>query len=728
MKQLQEVLGLSDVDAAYEIANEATPLFQATALASIEKVLSRSWTASQAWSTMEKRREELLIATESSKELIASMVMQALGRPLEEANKFSKVNNEAAAFDQLTDAIEAKETLISILGLSGWEDFDNFDQSFCNPWDKKSANGFLNSEERIKMYRTYLTRSFRKMEDGKISDEAYNRILEVKGLLGISDDQAQVESRRAFGPELNRVMQTATDEIVQDYTPELAKNMEVKIKAVVDNLRLGDDFVREVGATFYTKAVETVSQKSPGGLPSAEDFKALEALLSLFHLDKDEVTETHMEYFGSVYRKSVLEAMGSTGLISPEIQEALDKLKERLGVSEADCRKLFLEAVEEKMTPRAKWIGSEMERLMLDQKQLSQRRGKDLGEDMFQTGKGADGVLGLGAEINIMGDIMNLIDFYNGNKVTEEVEVTTNDPETGKETTSTETVYPVTALGCGAVDQELAELLYRQFVVGGFQAQGEKAARYEKNRAAFGGILGLDKSKIEDINSNIASTVYDNFVSNAMKTKGSLDQQDMMFLANIQAKLSITADEGEKMLKSTQKKILSEEIEAIMDAPSPEALKAFREKCNSMGVNLIEDVGISKTRLTRMFEAEITPALKSGDINANDCELLTEVQESLGMETDECESLFEAVLLRLSKAAFELIKGELLRGREENTVDLIKELVRYAAFNEGDLSLTADEALAYQIYNVYDNTDHSDEDKTEVDKNRQLLKTTFGLP
>jgi hypothetical protein len=96
-----------------------------------------------------------------------------------------------------------------------------------------------------------------------------------------------------------------------------------------------------------------------------------------------------MEYFGSVYRKSVLEAMGSTGVIRPEFREPLDKLAQRLGVSEANTKEIFLEAVEEKMVPMVEWIVSESERTQLTQQQLSQRRKKDMGEDLFQTGKGA---------------------------------------------------------------------------------------------------------------------------------------------------------------------------------------------------------------------------------------------------------------------------------------------------------------------------------------------------
>ena len=98
---------------------------------------------------------------------------------------------------------------------------------------------------------------------------------------------------------------------------------------------------------------------------------------------------SHMEYFGSVYRKSVLEAMGSTGVIRPEFREPLDELRDRLGVSEDNTKEIFLDAVKDKMVPMVEWIVSEFERTQLTQKQLSQRRKKDMGEDLFQTGKGA---------------------------------------------------------------------------------------------------------------------------------------------------------------------------------------------------------------------------------------------------------------------------------------------------------------------------------------------------
>lgn len=390
LDQLGEILGLTEKDIEYEISAEATPLYQATALAAMKSVLSGAKTSDQAWEEMEAREEELLLAESSSKELLSSMVMQALGGPLEETNKFAKVNNEAAVYDNLLETLEAKKALISILTKSGWDEFEKFDETFCDPWDRTSANGFLRSEERIKIYRIFLTRSVRKSEDGKISDEMFKSIAEVKGLLGISDDQAEVEARGAFGPELQKACLRALTEIMADYTPELAKNMQKDIDSVMESYLLKKDFLQELGASYYSKAVSQVSQKSPAGIPTNELNEALEALRTMYNLDVEDTFPSHMEYFGAVYKKSILEAMGSTGVIRPEFRDALNDLRARLGVREEDTKELFLEAVEEKMVPMVEWINSEMERTMMSQQQLAQRRGKDMGQDMFQSGKSAD--------------------------------------------------------------------------------------------------------------------------------------------------------------------------------------------------------------------------------------------------------------------------------------------------------------------------------------------------
>ena len=83
------------------------------------------------------------------------------------------------------------------------------------------------------------------------------------------------------------------------------------------------------------------------------------------------------------------------------------------------------------------------------------------------------------------------------------------------------------------------------------------------------------------------------------------------------------------------------------------------------------------------------------------------------------------MISRLSKRRFGDISRELLRGRDGNVAEHITELIRYAAFVDGDLGLDVDEAMANQIVNIYDSMDHSDDDNAELHKN--LLAVAVGL-
>jgi len=368
---------------------------------------------------------------------------------------------------------------------------------------------------------------------------------------------------------------------------------------------------------------------------------------------------------------------------------------------------------------------------MLTADQLAKKRDKDFGEDYFKTGKGASGTLGLGSKANIMTDCMNLVDFYKENGIAEKQEIP--DPKNATETI-TQTIYPITALASGAIKSnptELSELLYRQFVVGSFTTQDTtQAARYESARADFGGIVGLSTEKMTETTDGIGRQVYENFIGNAMRTKGALDQQDMMYLANIQSKLNLAEDTSETMLAETQKKILSEEANALLDSGDdapPAAVKAFREKCNGMGVDLEADVGIGKPRLSRMFEAEVSPGLSDGSITIETADVLVEIQDSLGLTAEEAQKMFEGILYKRAGAAMERIKAELLRGREEACVDTILRLVRYAQFVEGDLDLVVEEKTAWSVFNMYDRMAFDGVEKEAVEADKEILKTALGL-
>merc|ERR1712176_108615 len=150
-------------------------------------------------------------------------------------------------------------------------------------------------------------------------------------------------------------------------------------------------------------------------------------------------------------------------------------------------------------------LANELERTMLTQQQLAQKRGKDMGEDVFVNTKTPGSTLGIGSQTNIMSEIMNVIDFYKENL---NFNATTEEPS-----------FPVTALRLQALDSEMAVALYRQFVVGSFTEQGSNAARYEQEIPTFGGILGINPQQQEEISGSIAVMIYDNYIQNSLKQK-----------------------------------------------------------------------------------------------------------------------------------------------------------------------------------------------------------------
>lgn len=740
LDMLAEVLGLEAKDIDYEISVEGTPLFQAKALATMNASMVGDISPEQAWSDLEARQKELLLNEDSMKDLLASLVMQAMGQPLEATMTFAKVNNEGATYDKLIEALEAKAAIEAVFKNGNFEEFADFEAKFFDPKSKSSACGFLDYAERLSLYRIFLKRSVSKSETGsELTDELHAKVKAVQGMLGLSAADEASEFKKNFGPELQKSLTTAMIEIMgDDFTEELVVNLKAMTDKIINDYKLPESLISEYAGPNYQRAVNMVNQNTPGGVPNESQMEQLEALREFLKMSKDDTYSFHLDVFGSAYKSGVLEAMGSTGIIRPEFRSALDDLRDRLGVSEEACKQLFLEAVEEKMKPMVEWIILELERTMLTPKQLADKRQKDFGEDYFKTGKGADGKLGIGAEANIMTDCMNLIDFYNENNISEKNEVGTETVEKtvveGDETKTVsedvpvyETIYPVTALGMSAVEPELAELLFRQFVVGGFTTQGKQGERYEASRDTLGGIIGLTKEKMEEITKSIGGTVYENYIGNSMRTKSSLDQQDMMFLANIQGKLGISSEDSEKMLLDTQKKILSEESQAVLNIDTPEAYKTFREKCNAMGLELEADVGLRKDQIAKMFENEVTPSLLKGEITIESGDILSEIQDSLGMTPEEAETIFESIIEKRSKNAVSTIKAELLRGRDENCIAPIERLVRFSQFVNGELDLNIDESTGWKVFNLYESMDFSGHEEETVETNKDLLKTALKL-
>ena len=391
---LQSVFGLSDEDADYEISAATVDYWRRTALSTLEDAIAKTKAPAKAWEVIQTRQRELYLKDSAMREMMTSMIMQALGRPLEKVNGFARVNNAAATYAGLVDAIAAKETCKDVLKSAGWVEFEDFEKRCFNPDDKSSACGFLTNQDRHNMYQMFFVRSVKTDTEGSgtksISEESRGLLRELRGMLGLSEEEGVAQIRSYFGPELQSVLTMATEEILRgNATEQLLKNLKERIDKTISDFRLDGEMVQSYAGPLYSRAVDQIGSNAPGGIPSKEEVETLASLRALLGIAVEDTYAVHGITFGSAYKRAIKEALGTTGVIREEFREPLDELRSRLGMSDAAAEEIYSEAIGERMQPMVEYISNEMERLVLTSDQLAQKRGQDFGEDYFKDGSKA---------------------------------------------------------------------------------------------------------------------------------------------------------------------------------------------------------------------------------------------------------------------------------------------------------------------------------------------------
>lgn len=235
------------------------PLFRATALDAMTDAIDGKISAQDAWTIMDQRRQDLLIPADKSDELVSTVVVNALGKPLEEVKKFFEVNNEQAVYDSMLEVLKAKDVVEQVLEFAGWT--EDFYDSFCNPVRRQSVNLMFEATERPKIFDIFIKRSIVKNAGGKLTDQDDALIAQVKGVMAIDDIAAEGQATKNFGPKLFAVMDRAMREIMEDYTPALAETLKAEIHQVIDDFKISDRMIAQNGRSLYQQALNIIQAK-----------------------------------------------------------------------------------------------------------------------------------------------------------------------------------------------------------------------------------------------------------------------------------------------------------------------------------------------------------------------------------------------------------------------------------------------------------------------------------
>jgi hypothetical protein len=136
--------------------------------------------------------------------LLDSIFTQILGAQLEEASTFASVNNDAAVYTKLLDALSIKARVSALLDhsngvISASKYFDTDSMASCFQ--------FLSSEMRKKLYSQFLSKSVWETTKNEHPSED-ETLANVQQLLGISENTAMDVSAIVCGPICQRKWRT----------------------------------------------------------------------------------------------------------------------------------------------------------------------------------------------------------------------------------------------------------------------------------------------------------------------------------------------------------------------------------------------------------------------------------------------------------------------------------------------------------------------------------------
>jgi len=399
LKKLVSILELDVNEAEYEIYTQTSAHYHDTVMSCIDKVISGVISPEKAWRTLSTRRYELLLNVYFMKDLLTSVVLQTMGKLLEDSLNLWKVNDKESTYGKLLETLKAKDACISILENSEWDEFHikNFVKTFFGSLSRSSANAFISHPDRLKLYGVFLTRSVQlsKMECYNTDDYSL-KIKHLKEILGISDLEEEDMLRSNFGPEFYKSLSMVMNEIMDDdHTPKLVSNLKKLFRKIITDYTLPESLQTEFTSSLYMQAASKILNNATSAVPTENKMLQLDALCDIFKLNTHTKYQIHFDVFGAVYRSRVLESMGHNGVIQPKLLSLLTDLQNRLRISNVGCRKLFLEALEEKLKVMVKLIVGELEHTVLSPHQLAQKTDKKFSVNFSTTGNNSSVSLNL---------------------------------------------------------------------------------------------------------------------------------------------------------------------------------------------------------------------------------------------------------------------------------------------------------------------------------------------
>lgn len=703
LSRLRTLLKIEDDRATSTLKTLAEPVYRVEVGEALDAVKKGEESLASIYGRLALRQSELSFPTDAARDAMSKVMSERAVDIIKMASKYLRVQNVKACITQLGELLTFADGVIGLMRVSN---DDIKDESAIIKSYLPSIASVLSRMEPRQMYRIYLSRC---LEDRQLSPKEEDQLARLRVLMGLSEEAALEAYTIAAGPVYKKAVY---DAVTAGTFDDATKS---NIQMIKNDLSLPAETWKSIDVDSYRNKL----RKLVDGNRILQEHEAQEMFLlrEFLGLSKEDAAPVNKACMSPVYEQSVTEAMGPTGIMLDEYRNGLERLRDRLGLTEQDADEAFHRVVKQRMLI---YVNRAMSQLEKRQAFRGQNEERDMGDD--PNIKRAGAVLGIDAG-GLPIELSNLVDFYVRNGLTKEEEVE-EDGEKKKVTT-----YPVSLRE--DLQPKVYNELYKQYVIQCFSAQ----TRGEKQRLfsaldQLGSILGMTEKEIGKIHSDIGTVIYKNYVSQAL-LKGPVEEKDKEFLTNIQNMLSMKAEDCEKLMKDAKDNRVSLLLEQIYAQPKvlAETVKRMRSIAIALEVDLVKDLKVSAEQRGKLFGVEIDAAIDTGDLSGDNQGLLKEVQDSLHVEDGEAKKILLGCIQRRTLSHLVQAAASLRQDRSETAVAEMRTMLRYgkllpAKVNAPAVSVSEKREL-YLLFQADVITDGvvGDRAKEEVD----LLKTLFGF-
>lgn len=716
LERAQDVLDLGDRAATVAFVAVAAPILRKDVDEVSERLREADATpesTQEAVDTLTTRYQELGLSHSAMMAVATEGFTATLRSFYDRACKDARINGDEAALATMDKMLAFSRTAGSILAsLSASQDDASEGAGEAPPLtlaaDVQAAR---------RLYGLYLERSL----DNKVEEASPPE--EVARLLELSEADEEAARIEVCQPLLRKLYVDSIEKAeVQPMALPLAK---AAVGAELAKYQLPQEAVEETAMEVYKSRVDPLANR----VIKEHEKIALDNARGFLNLSESDVRVFHLKAFGKTYEMSVEEAMGRAGVVSTEAREALEQLRERLGLREEDAAQIFNGVVQGRLNMMMKDVRDAWEEATYTKEALTQiwkERGKDIGDDPSADGTGGEmgiqetppleGVRGF----KLMTEATKVVDFYLGNKVMVEMK-------------DMPAEYPVTV--GKMMEDKTKEEIYGIFAWNAITCQ-DSASRdvWQRAKPHVGGILGLSEKDMEKVLVRMVSRWANMFIKQKMAEKGELSEEDIGTLTDwVPMFFGIDKDVTKDMVQATNKGMLVSKALRLLNKPSvtPDDVQELRKEVEAWDLRLEKDLELTKPQLRAFFRVEVTAGLEDPDVtNEQKQDMIANGREAFGLGDEEAEEELRDLLRSRCRGCLVNAVGDLMQGNESQAVREMQRLELLASFAEASdgVELHVDwdvaPAMRERLVKLYASSPLGGSDKPP---DARLLEATLGL-